>query len=144
MAKHTGWMMTAALALAAITGCDAEGQTIGPRGGTLVSEDGRFSLEIPEGALEQELELHIEQVECEMAGALGDCYAVSPEGTAFLFPVEVAYELGDLDLPDAEVGVVAETQDGWRALADQDIDLEDEVVYASSLYLAEYALAIVE
>ena len=125
------------------SGCDTTGETIGPRGGTLVSEDGRFSVDIPEGALDSEVELSIEEVECELGQAIGSCYAVFPTGTTFLYPVEVAYELGDMDV-DEDIAVVAEASDGWRVLPDRGVDLEDAVVYASAMYLSEYGLAVVE
>lgn len=125
------------------SGCDTTGETIGPRGGTLISEDGRFSVDIPEGALASEVELSIEEVECELGEAIGSCYAVFPTGTTFLYPVEVAYELGDMDV-DEDIAVVAEASDGWRVLPDRGVDLEDAVVYASAMYLSEYGLAVVE
>lgn len=131
-----------ALATAAV-GCDAGADTIGPRGGTLISEDGRFSLDIPQGALDAEVELSIEEVECGLGDAIGSCYAVLPIGTTFLLPVEVAYEVGDMDVAET-VGVVAQAADGWRVLPDRDVDLEDAVVYGSAMYLTEYGLAQVE
>lgn len=150
MKKATTYTTVLTLALGALTlasGCDTNsGETIGPRGGTLVSDDGRFSVDIPEGALDAELELHIETVPCELSDAVGDCYAVSPRGTTFLRPVEVSYELADMDtdLPLEGLGVVAEGADGWRVLADRDVDIDDEVIYASSMFLSEYGLTIVE
>lgn len=125
------------------SGCDTTGETIGPRGGTLVSEDGRFSVDIPEGALDSEVELSIEEVECELGQAIGSCYAVFPTGTTFLYPVEVAYELGDMDV-DEDIAVVAEASDGWRVLPDRGVDLEDAVVYASAMYLSEYGIAVLD
>lgn len=124
-------------------GCDTTGETIGPRGGTLISEDGRFSVDIPEGALASEVELSIEEVDCELGEAIGSCYAVFPTGTTFLYPVEVAYELGDMDVNE-DIAVVAEASDGWRVLPDRGVDLDDAVVYASAMYLSEYGLAVVE
>jgi hypothetical protein len=125
------------------SGCDTTGETIGPRGGTLISEDGRFSVDIPEGALASEVELSIEEVDCELGEAIGSCYAVFPTGTTFLYPVEVAYELGDMDVNE-DIAVVAEASDGWRVLPDRGVDLDDAVVYASAMYLSEYGLAVVE
>ena len=135
-------IMGAALAALAV-GCDTEGETIGPRGGSLASDDGRFSVDIPAGALEADVHLSIEEVECELSAAIGSCYAVLPSGTTFLLPVEVAYEVGDMHLSE-DVGVVAQAADGWRVLPDRDVDLEDAVVYGSAMYLSEYGLAKVE
>jgi len=132
----------AALATVSVgaVGCDAQGEPIGPRGGTLVSDDGRFSLDIPAGALDTTVELSIEEVECGLGDAIGSCYAVLPRGTTFLFPVEVAYEIGDMNVTD-QIALVTEAADGWRILPDRDVDLDDAVVYGSALYLSEYGLA---
>ncbi|MGH1342178.1 MAG: hypothetical protein ACRBN8_11530 [Nannocystales bacterium] len=146
---HTGLFRTAATlimgaALATLAvGCDGAGETIGPRGGSLASDDGRFSLEIPAGALDSDVELSIEEVECELSTTIGSCYAVLPLGTTFLLPVEVAFEVADMNVTE-DVGVVAQAADGWRVLADRDVDLDDAVVYGSAMYLSEYGLAEVE
>ena len=86
------------------------------------------------------VDLSIEEVECDLGDAIGSCYAVFPTGTTFLLPVEVAYEVGDMEVDDS-VAVVAQAADGWRVLPDRDVDLEDAVVYGSAMYLSEYALA---
>lgn len=135
-------LVSAAMATLAV-GCDSAGETIGPRGGSLASDDGRFSIDIPAGALDSDVDLSIEEVDCELSTAIGSCYAVFPSGTTFQLPVEVAYEIADMDLTE-DIGVVAQGADGWRVLPDRDVDLEDAVVYGSALYLSEYGLAKVE
>ncbi len=135
-------MMGAALATLAV-GCDSAGETIGPRGGSLASQDGRFSIDVPAGALDADVDLSIEEVECELSTTIGACYAVLPFGTTFLRPVEVAYEIAGMDVSE-DIGVVAQAADGWRVLPDRDVDLEDAVVYGSALYLSEYGIAHVE
>lgn len=134
--------MSAALATLAV-GCDSGGETIGARGGSLTSDDGRFSIDIPAGALDADVDLSIEEVECELSTTIGACYAVFPFGTTFLHPVEVAYEVAGMDVSE-DIGVVAQAADGWRVLPDRDVDLEDSVVYGSALFLSEYGLALVE
>ncbi len=141
-AKLVTFVTGAALATLAV-GCDSAGETIGPRGGSLASDDGRFSLDIPAGALDADVDLSIEEVECELSTALGSCYKVLPVGTTFSLPVEVAYEVADMKVSE-DVGVVAQAADGWRVLPDRDVDLEDAVVYGSAMYLSEYGLAKVE
>ena len=135
--------LLAVTAISAGVGCHLGGEPIGPDGGTVVSDDGRFSLEIPAGALDREVTITIETVECERPEAMGPCYDVQPRGTGFAFPAEVAYEIADMDLAGVEptaLGVIAERDDGWRVLADRDVDVEDEVVYASAMYLSAFAL----
>src|SRR5262245_57668911 len=95
----------AAVASILVTGCnEPEGTVVGPRGGQVVSEDGRFTLEIPEGALDQEVDITIEQVECDPPTAIGMCYEVGPIGLPLLFPGTIVY---DID-PEELDGFVAE------------------------------------
>jgi hypothetical protein len=131
------------------SGCDLAGETMGPRGGTVVSEDGRFSLEIAAGALDHDVEITIEAVSCGAMEqtAVGSCYEVGPRGTAFLFPAKVTFELD----ADSVASVTADhlalsgrREHGWDLLADRAVDLEDGTVSASALYLSSFALVAVE
>jgi hypothetical protein len=140
--KHIG--AVAAVALFVLGGCEtAPDATIGPRGGSVVSDDGRFSLEIPAGALDTEVPVRITAVQCEPANALGPCYDVSPRGVGFHLPAIVTYELGGMQLGTIDairLNVIAERDDGWNVLADQEVDLEDEILSASAMYLSSYAI----
>lgn len=139
------------IALAAavlVTGCDeGEGTTVGPRGGTVVSDDGHFSIEIPEGALEQDVEITIDEVECAQAEAIGPCYEVGPVGLPLLFPGEVVYELDPEmmhGLHAEQLAVLVEREDAWKPLADHRVDMGNEIVTASAVYLSSYAVVTVE
>ncbi len=135
------------IALAAavlMTGCsEQEGTVIDARGGVVVSDDGRFSLEIPEGALDQEVEITVDEVECEQAEAVGPCYEVGPVGLPLLFPATVVVELepGALQQMDPEkVMVLTEREEDWKPLPDHEVDMGDELVIASAVYLSSYAV----
>lgn len=138
----------AKVALAAavlITGCSEEGITVDARGGVVISDDGRFSLEIPPGALDHAVDITIDEVECEQAEALGSCYVVGPVGLPLLFPGTVVYELDaeDLDgLDPEELTVLTEREEDWKPLADHRVDMGDEVVTASAVYLSSYAVVV--
>jgi hypothetical protein len=140
-------MLFSALVLA--TGCQPAGEVVGPRGGTVVSEDGRFSVEIAPGALDREVEITIETIPCgEMTGvAIGSCYEVGPRGTAFSFPAKVTFELDD----DQIAGVTADRlalsgqkQNAWALLADRTVDVEDGTVCGSATYLSSFAVVAVD
>lgn len=140
------------LALATVAalaaGCDADGVgTVGPRGGTVVSPDGRFSLDVPAGAVDQDVEISIDVVECERPDAVGPCYDVSPRGMGFLFPATVTFELGGMELGSVDpgsLGFITQHERQWKVLADQEVDMEDEIVTASAMYLSAYAVVPVE
>jgi hypothetical protein len=139
--KHIGAI--AGLALLMLGACETPPEAIGPRGGVVVSDDGRFTLEIPPGALDHHVEISITAIECEPDGAIGPCYELAPRGVGFLFPATLTYELGgmELDAIDArQLGVIAQRDEGWNVLADQVLDLDDEVLTASAMYLSSYAM----
>lgn len=144
--KHIGAI--AVVALTVLSGCDGgDVETIGPRGGTVVSEDGRFSLDIPAGALEEQVEISVEVVECEAADSVGPCYDVMPHGVGFLYPATVTFELGGMELGPVDphsLGFIAEREEGWNVLADQEVDMDDQIVVASAMYLSSYAVVPVQ
>src|SRR4249919_643884 len=57
--------------------------TIGPSGGTLVSDDGVTELIIPAGALASNTPISIQTVTNEVPGAIGFSYHLMPDGTKF-------------------------------------------------------------
>ena len=65
-------LVVAALACATLAGCDPMGEdVVGPEGGVVVSRDGRLTLDIPAGALDEAVEITIEEVEDLPEGAVG-------------------------------------------------------------------------
>ncbi len=136
------------LAIAFATACQsADGETVGPRGGMVVSDDGRLSLEVRPGALEDEVDITIEEIDCgamEIA-AVGPCYEVGPRGTAFLFPAKLTYELDDADLDDADdLAFSVQREETWKLLADRVVDLEDGTLTGSAIYLSSFAIVSVQ
>lgn len=130
------------------TGCvEQAGVEVGPSGGIVESEDGRFMMEIPKGALEYAVEITVEEVECEQAESVGPCYEVDPLGLPLLRPSIVTYALdpGMLDGVDIEeLTMLTERGEDWRPLADREIDMQSEVVVGSAIYLGAYAVVTVE
>jgi hypothetical protein len=141
----------AKLALAAavfVTGCsEEEGTTVGPRGGVVASEDGRFTLEIPEGALEHDVEITIEEVECDPPTAIDTCYEMGPVGLPLLFPGTIVYDVDpeELDgLTADDLTVLVEREEDWKPLADHRVDMVEAQVTASAVYLSSFAVVVVE
>jgi hypothetical protein len=134
------------MTLLAPIACDpADASTVGPRGGTIVSADGRFSIEIPAGALDTDVDIEVTETGCATPRAVGSCYVVEPRGTTFFMPAEVTYELADMPLSDRDrlqLGVMVERDDGWQPLADRDVDIDDATVRGSVLYLSTFAVTM--
>lgn len=136
------------IGMVVLPGCVAsEGIEVGPRGGVVMSDDGRFMMEISDGALDQSIEIVIDEAECEPAEAVGPCYVVEPVGFPLLTPGMVTVDLdsGLREGIDVErLTVLTENEYGWNALADREVDPRDQILTASAVYLGSYALATVD
>ncbi|MFO0632435.1 MAG: hypothetical protein U0168_06260 [Nannocystaceae bacterium] len=127
-------------------GCQqVDGETVGPRGGTVVSQDGRLSLEIDPGALAHEVDITITPADCATmdVDAAGPCYHVGPVGTAFLLPALLTVELEPGDVESAgedDLALSALREHDWRVLADRTYDREHGMVAASATYLSSFAV----
>jgi hypothetical protein len=134
-------MLTGLVAIAMLSGCDGQDtETVGPRGGVVTSPDGRVTLEVPAGALDQEVAITIDEVDAGHDGAVGPTYEILPRGLAFNEPATLVYDVSEgMDVAADQVIVVTEAADGWNALADFDADMDAQLLYASVLYLSTYA-----
>lgn len=133
------------VAVSLLAGCDPTGDdVVGPEGGVVVSRDGRLTLDIPEGALADDVAITIEEVEDLPEGALGPAYRVLPVGTVFEAPVEVLYDYGamgsEVDVQDIEL--VAQGSTEWNRLADRDLFEDEDIVTASALYLSTFCVVL--
>ncbi len=145
-------MLTARTAFAALllvstvaTGCDlAAGDEIGRDGGVVVSDDGRVSLEIPAGALDQAVEITIEAV-AGPDGAATDLYVMEPMGLVFERPVTVTFDYDDEMLADAEaedLTMVAQRDADWAYVGDQLVDDEDQTLSATLIALSAVTVIV--
>lgn len=154
------YLLAAALTSITFTasGCDESEDgtaTIGPRGGTVTSPDGRVTLEIPQGALDHETVITIGEVDHGPNGTLGFAYEIEPRLTTLHAPATLtfsleagdekadgdrAFNLADADMTVEDVLLVAEKADGWDALADRDANEDALTISGSVLFLSTYAV----
>jgi len=96
-----------------ISGCGNGITTIGPEGGTVTTSDGRFTLEIPPGALEEELEIKLDLIASDQnsktnlqeEGEEDDSgsfliYEAQPDGLEFLIPAIFSGDVTDISNND--------------------------------------------
>lgn len=127
---------------ATLTGCDEGGfTTVDERGGWVVSDDGRVSLDVPPDALEGPTDLAIEISDAPHPGGHTTTYTLQPEGMPLLLPATLLF---DLDDADANVDLVMRGPDSWAPMADRDISSGargDAVsVTGSVLYFADVTI----
>ncbi|MEM9461201.1 MAG: hypothetical protein AAGF11_43965 [Myxococcota bacterium] len=136
-------LAAACLACATLAGCDPTGDdVVGPEGGVVVSRDGRLTLDIPAGALDEPVEILIEEAERLPDSALGPAYAVLPAGTVFNAPVHVIYDYdaAGMDVSPDDITLVVEHTDDWRELADRHVFASERIIAASALYLSTFCV----
>lgn len=142
---HAARTVFTALVLATVaTGCDFGGEGIGPEGGVVVSPDGRMALEVPEGALDETVEITIEMVDGP-EGASAPLYVIEPVGLTFDFPTALVYDYDDetLDGHDPQsLSMVAHRETDWAYLADKVVDTEDQTITASLMAISPVTLVI--
>src|SRR5262245_30266284 len=68
----------------------AESGTIGPQGGMVTASDGA-TIEIPEGALDSDVEISITKLESAPEFSLGAGYRLGPDGQTFQKPVTLTF-----------------------------------------------------
>ena len=133
MASHASRLLALVLCASALAACEqSEGTEVGPRGGVVVSDDGRLTVEIPPGALDEAVDISVHLVE---DGPDGDApairaYSIEPLGTALVLPARVEYDWtleGSADAltrdgESVDPALVIERGPQWRALADHRVD----------------------
>lgn len=151
MAATTSRLLALVLCAATLAACEqTQGTAVGPRGGVVVSDDGRLTVEIPAGALDETVDISIHVVE---DGPEGDdtairAYAIEPLGTALVLPAHVEYDwtveaaadalTRDVDVVDP--ALVIERGPQWRALSDRTVDHDAGYVSGTVNYLGVVAI----
>ncbi len=119
MGKYIRPFVIFLLLLCIVAACDGNGnnnvttRTIGPEGGTIKSSDGKLTLEIPAGALDEDTEISIRRVDqSEISEEFGDtdidsAYELIPDGLIFNVPVRASVKL-DEDPNQADGTLIAD------------------------------------
>ena len=81
-------------------------QMVPTTGGTLVSFDGRLTLEVPSGALAAQQTLTIQAINNESPKGKGVGYRLGPDGTTFNAPVKLTFKYSPSDLTGSEVAAL--------------------------------------
>lgn len=134
----------AVLVCTVATGCDLAGDRIGAEGGVVVSDDGRMMLEIPDGALDEAVDITITVTEAP-EGAMAPLYVIEPVGLTFQQPTALTFDYDDEDLGEHEpqsLTMVAHRELDWAYLADKQVDAEDQTVTASLMALSAVTVIV--
>jgi len=138
------WLVSA-LCLA-LLGCeedDTVSATIGAEGGSLVSSDGKVTLQVPEGALASPTTFTIATSRDDPAGNLGRAYALGPSGRTFKYPLKLIMSY-DEALPAGadpkELWVAVAQQGEWMPLMASSVDTKKREVAAEVSSFSVYSM----
>ncbi|RZM30581.1 MAG: hypothetical protein EOO88_00010 [Pedobacter sp.] len=73
-------------------------KAIGAQGGTISSDNGSLTLDIPSGALSATTTITIQAVENTLPGSHGQSFKISPENVAFLKPITIRSSYEGIDM----------------------------------------------
>lgn len=118
---------------------------IGPAGGTLDSSDGMVRLTIGAGALAEDTMIGIEPITNTAPGGVGTAYRLTPDGTTFDAPVEIAFVVEDADLAGAAAEAFTigyQDHDGlWWAAPEADVarELDANAIAVSTTHFSDWS-----
>lgn len=125
--KGVVWVVGASLG-SAVSG------TIGPSGGTLITNDGKVEFVSPAGVLNNATDIVIQPVTSNIPLAIGNAYRLLPENTQFLNPVILKYHYNPDELegtfPEA-IFIAHQNTDGiWLAHGNVFTDTMSKIISA--------------
>ncbi len=116
---------------------------IGAAGGTLASDDGSFSIDIPAGALSQDETIIIQPITNTAWGGVGNGYRLEPDGLTFAIPVELAFDVAPETLegshPDFLDVAVQDDEGFWHVINDRVYDEGAGTVTATTTHFSDYS-----
>ncbi len=117
--------------------------TIGPEGGLLASDDGRFEVDIPAGAVATATEFSVTAIENTAGGGVGTAYRVLPsvqlaKAASVRFYYDDADEAGSL--PEAFNITFQDENDFWRIVQKPVVDEFDGTVSVQTHHFTDWSL----
>jgi hypothetical protein len=121
-------------------------KTIGASGGSVVSDDGKFTVTIPAGALSSSLDITIQPITNEAPGGIAGGYELLPSGTKFSIPVTLTYHYAADDINGSSpYFTYIATQDStgqWTEdVLNRDLDTVANTVSITTPHFSSYVLA---
>jgi hypothetical protein len=119
-------------------------KTIGPEGGTLLSEDGRLKLTIPAGALPTAQEVSIQAISNQNPLAVEKAYRLTPHAVEFAKPVTIVFSYTEDDvqntIPEA-LGIAYQDNNGiWQAQGNTELDKATKTVTVTTTHFSDWSL----
>ncbi len=116
---------------------------IGPAGGSLVSPDGRMTLNVPKNALAEPVRFSIQPITNKAGNGIGLAYRLEPDGKTFTTPLDISVRYDDQDLEGTVVEALSIAfQDGegaWHSQKLARLDLAAKTLTVSTTHFTDFA-----
>ena len=116
---------------------------IGPAGGTLVSPDGRLTLNVPRNALTETVAFSIQPITNKSEGGLGLAYRLGPDGKTFTTPLQLSVRYDDHDLegtvPEALTIAYQDGKGAWHAQKSGTLDEAAKTLTVATTHFTDEA-----
>ncbi len=118
-------------------------ETIGAAGGTLVSSDGSFSIDVPAGALASDTDITIQPITNTAWGGFASGYRLTPDGLTFAQPVDLVYEIAAEDLegthPDFVELAYQDDEGFWHIINDATYDPNFRTIGVQTTHFTDFS-----
>jgi hypothetical protein len=115
---------------------------IGPEGGTLSSPDGRLTLTVPQGAVNEKVAFSIQPGTNKFGNGLGLAYKLEPEGRTFTTRLNISIHYDDHDLegtfPEALSLAYQDAKGSWHMRKYVDLDKDQKTLTVSTTHFSWY------
>ena len=118
-------------------------KNIGTSGGTISSEDNRFEIEIPAGALNSDTPISIQAITNEAPGGVGLAYRFHPENLKLSKPAVLKFHYTQEELAGSAVqlmGITFQANDRtWRTTYEFEFDEFSQTIFATTSHFTDFA-----
>ncbi|UYQ91700.1 hypothetical protein MKQ68_16550 [Chitinophaga horti] len=118
-------------------------KVIGTAGGTLTSNDGEITIDIPAGALAANQTVSIQRITNKNPMGLRKAYRLLPHGVQFTKPVNITFDYSDEDItgtiPEA-LGIAYQDDKGiWQAIGSTTLDKDEQTISVKTTHFSDWS-----
>lgn len=121
-------------------------KTIGPEGGTLVSEDGLVKIVVPAGTITKPVDFSIQAITNTLEGSPGIAYRLLPEDVTFQKPISITFDFEDADIEPGDsdlLFMVYQDKKGHHYLAsDTELDKDAKKLTVKTTHFSDWMLVL--
>ncbi|RFS18860.1 hypothetical protein DVR12_26125 [Chitinophaga silvatica] len=118
--------------------------TIGANGGSIAMPDNYISIQVPAGAVDNNTEFSIQEVQANAGIQTGRLFRILPEGITLKKPVEITFHYTDTDIEGSNEDYLypcyQNSEGGWHKIMDCTLDKSQKTLKVSTTHFSDWAL----